>query len=136
MRLPGLQLNADVLGPHPRPLGLRPPRQAPARKLDMAAIGLVEPGDAGEQRGLAASRGPHQRHDLAGCDAEANSAERPDLRVGDMIEAVEVDRGNDGSSRRHFHWKLFDISSHWSTLSAPFGAENVRVATLPPFAKM
>ena len=127
----GLLQHPDVPSPEPRPLGFGAARHSATGHLDAPSIGLVEAGDAGKERRFAAAGGTDEGHHFRRAHGQARAAQRPHLRVADVKEAVEVHR-RDG--RRHRHWKLFDIRSHWSTLSAPLGAENVTDATFPPLA--
>jgi hypothetical protein len=98
---------------------------------DTSSIRVVEAGDAGEQRRLAGARGTDERHHFRRAHGQARAAQRPHLRVADVEKAVKVHRRD---SRHQRHWRLFDIKSHWSALSAPLGAENVTDATFPPLA--
>src|SRR6516164_4816667 len=127
----GLLQQPNVPCPEVRPLGFGTARHSSTRDLDVPSIRLVEAGYAGKQCRLAAARGADQSHHLLRAHGEARAAQCLHLRVTDVKESVKLHR-RDG--RGHRHWKLFDIRSHWSTLSAPLGAENVTDATLPPFA--
>ncbi len=110
---------------------LRWPNRLPACARDRhgPAIGFVEPGRAGQQRGLAAARRPHQRDGLAPADRERGAAQGPDFRAGTVVDAEKVRDVEDGGA--HLHRNESAMSFHWSALSAPAGAESVRIASLP-----
>jgi hypothetical protein len=60
----------------------------------LAAGGLVEAADDVHQRGLAAARGPHDRHHLALADGERDAAEGMDLHVAHGVGFNEILDGN------------------------------------------
>ena len=97
-------------------------------------IGVVEQDlhPTGNTANSPASRRPRQPPDVfSPPTVQARAPQRPYLRAADVKKAIEIHR-RDG--RRHRHWKLFDIISHWSALLAPLDAENVTDAIFPPFA--
>ena len=78
-------------------------RSAPVRRdigctadADGAAVGLVEPGQAGQQGGLARSRRAGHGDDLAAPDGERDTAEGQRLVVAGVEEAV-ADRSADST---------------------------------------
>jgi len=75
-QIAGLQHDADRGGPAPRSLRLRPPRELHALQHHVAAIRLVEPGEAGQQGRLAAAGGAHESHQLARGHAHADTPQR------------------------------------------------------------
>ena len=81
---------ADFGGAQGRALGFRPPRHLPPVKRHCAAIGFIQPGDAGEQGRFAAARWSLQRHRLAARHAKAGSAQGAHFGVAGMEEAEEI----------------------------------------------
>ena len=61
-----------------------------------AALRLIEAGDEPQQRGLAAARGPEQRHEIAAGDREVDSGQRVNLAAGlgpeGAVHAFQRDR--------------------------------------------
>ena len=78
-------------------------------KLDLAAVGNVEPGKARKQRGFPASRGPDERYELARPDREADAPQGAGLVVAGVEETIDI-VGRDG--RHHCHRKLLEIRFH------------------------
>ena len=58
-----------------------------AVEQDLALVGELEPGDDAQERGLAAARGPEQRHQLAGRERQAHVVERDEAaeRLADIL---------------------------------------------------
>ena len=70
----------------------------------LAAVGVVEAGEAGEQRRLPRSRRPDHGDDLAAVDPQRHAAQGERLVVAGVEEAVEVhrvDRSGRGSGHGH-----------------------------------
>ena len=91
-----LEDDADVAPAQPGELVLGPPGHQLAGHHDVPSSGDVEPGHQVEQRRLAAPRGPHQGHELAGRDGQVDAAQRPHRRVlglEGLAHAVSTSQG-------------------------------------------
>ena len=86
----GLPQEADVTRPKLRPQRLRSARQPLAHQLDMAAVGFVQSGEAGEKRGLPASGRPHDGDQLAGPHPQAHPAQRQGFVFAEVKKAIEL----------------------------------------------
>jgi hypothetical protein len=75
-KVAGLQDYANVAGAKLRSQGLGPPSKALTHQFDMPAVRLVQPGEASEQRRLAAARRSHDGYELAGIELEAHAPQR------------------------------------------------------------
>ena len=64
----------------------------PLSQIDRALIGLVEPGNETECRGLSAARGAEQRHELSDGEVEGQPVERLHCTVAPR-HAVKPNRG-------------------------------------------
>src|SRR6476660_4900650 len=132
-QIAALQENADVACPQSCLRHLGSSRDPLAHDLDGAAIGIIQSGETGQQRGLATAGGSFQNAELAGGERESDPTESDDLLGANVIEAIDLGRLE--NLAHDFQWNELDIIRHWSTLSAPAGAARSRVTSLP-FRKM
>ena len=72
---------------------------AHAVDLDVPRAGLLEPGDAAERGGLAASRRAEEHEELAGRDVERERVERRGVRPEPLGELAEGDGGHGREDR-------------------------------------
>ena len=126
----------DLLVEHPdrpraqaRAVLLRAPGQALAVYPDHAAVGLVEAGEAAQQRRLARPRRPAERDDLARRDGQAHALQGERLVVAD-VEEPEQPVGLEHGGHRVNRSESVTIR-HGSTLSAPLGPLSVRTTSRP-----
>src|SRR3954454_13403757 len=119
---------ADRPGAYPRPLHLRTAGEALTGDPHLPAVGLVEPGEAVQQRRLARTRGPGDGHQLAALDVQRDATQRERLVVTGVVEAVEPV----GLQDHTVHRSESVTARQGSTLSAPFGPLSVRIAYFPP----
>ena len=82
---------------------------------DLAA-GLLEPGDAAQQRGLAAPGGADEREDLAGRDVEVDGADR--VVLGVRLRRAAQPQGGRGRDTRDGLGGAHDASHHRACLVA------------------
>ena len=73
-----------------------PPCDARSRHGDVSPVGLVQPGQAGDQCGLAAARRADDGEDLARGNRDRYPSQREGLVVAGVIEAIELARLHDG----------------------------------------
>ena len=72
--------------------------ERPVADRDAARVGLLEPGDAAQQRGLAAARGAEQRHHLAARQREGDALE--DLVLAELHAHIFDDEISHGRAPR------------------------------------
>jgi hypothetical protein len=85
-----LQEHPDPPGAQGRPGCLIAPGDPLARDQHVPAVRLVQAGQAGQQRGLAAPRRPGHRHQLARPHRDGHAAQCECLVVPGVEEAVEL----------------------------------------------
>ena len=138
-RFPDCGEDADVLGAQsgPAPASGRWLIRSPADP-DGAAVRVVQPGQAAQQRRLARPGGPDQRHELARGHVERHTPQGQGLVVARAEEAVDRRACRDGvcgRARRRVmrcHRSESVTIRHGSTLSAPVGPARVSTACRPP----
>ncbi len=122
------------------PLRLRASRDARSHHRDVPAVGFIEPRQAGEQRGLAASRGPDHRDDLTRGDRDRDASQGEGFVITGVVEAIEVARfqdrvgrtvGRESYRHRQAVLRLSVTILQGSTLSAPTGDNKVKVVRVP-----
>src|SRR3954452_11233653 len=123
---------ADVAAAQPRPVLLRSPREALAGDLHGAAVRLVQPGQAGQQRRLPRPRRTGDRHQLARREAQRHTAKRERLVVSRVVEAVQAE-GREGLGHPD-HRTESETIRHGSTLSAPFGPDSLSTSRWPAWS--
>src|SRR3954452_9071546 len=124
---------AKVTGAHARPRLLGAPREPLAGHRDHAAVGLVEPRQARQERRLARARGPGHGDDLAGLELQRDAAQGEGLVVAGVEEAIEALRLEHRAHADHRRESL--TRRHGSTLSAPLGPLSVRTTARPLWKK-
>jgi len=125
--------HADAVEAGARPRVLRAARQAAPLDPNHAAVGLVEAGEAREQRGLARPGRAGDRDDLAAVGGQGHAAQGPGLVVAGVEEPVQVDRLEERGRAHPVHRSESVTIRHGSTLSAPRGPLSVRTAVRPPW---
>jgi hypothetical protein len=65
---------------------------------------LFEPRDHAEKGALAAARGPHQHHELAVLDAQADVVHRRDAAGIDLGQVLELDLGHARGDKDRTGW--------------------------------
>ena len=132
--------NPDPARSELRALSFGSPRDACPRHRDGSAIGLVEPGQAGDQRRLPAARRADDGEDLACGNRQRHPSQRERLVVAHVVEAIEIVRFQDRAgltsrrgARRHDQavLRLCVTIRQGSTLSAPTGDSSVSVVRVP-----
>src|SRR5215472_3277216 len=109
-----------------------PPGDAMPGDEYVAAIWLVQAGQAGEQGGLAAARRPDHGYHLAAVHRDRDAAQREGLVVAGMEEAVElVGAQQRCRARGHAHRKLSETMRQGSTLSEPTALDRLSNAPWP-----
>src|SRR6266513_2627721 len=128
-----LEHEADAARAYRIAPGLGPTADALASDVHATPVGLVESGQAGEQRRLSRSGRSHDRDHLARFDGQRHASQREDLLVTGVEEAIEiggVERRNGGGGN-HRQLNASVMRRHTSTLSEPAGAASVMIASLP-----
>ncbi len=123
-----LEQHPDQPRPQDGPLGIGPVADPVAVDPHRAPVGVVEPRQAGQQRGLARAGRAGDRHHLSWRHLQRDAAQGSGLLLGRPVEAVELL----GPQDHGVHRKESDMVRHGSTLSAPTGPDRVSTAT-PPF---
>lgn len=141
----GLQQDTDPASPYAGPLGLRPVTDPLPADVDGAAVGFVQPGQTGQQGGLARPGRPDDRDALPAPHLKGDSAQRQGFLLARPVEPVQIPRRQRGRVRgllgecaggvHHCHLKESVTIRHGSTLSAPTGPDSVRSTCRPPWKK-
>src|SRR6266446_4020586 len=123
-----LEQRADVTGAQRRALALGAVADPGLPNVDAAAVGLVQAGQAGQQRRLARAGRPGHGDYLARRHDEGDAAQGQGLLVTDPVETVEL-AGPQHGHRSHRN-ELVTVR-HGSTLSAPAGPPRSTTASVP-----
>ena len=106
-----------------------PPGQALAHQLDVAAVGLVQSGEAGKQGRLAAARRSREGDEVPppGAGATRRAMRRSRRHRCDRSGTTQIPP----AAACHCHRNELAMWFHWSALSAPSGAARSIVASRP-----
>ena len=86
----GLHQHADMASAQTSPCCFGPPRQALSHDVHMTAIGLVQTGEAGEERRLATPGRADQGDHLAGVELHIDASQRRRLIVAHVEEPIQL----------------------------------------------
>jgi hypothetical protein len=86
-----LQKDSDFRGAKSGSFRFRAARKAFAKQRDMAAIGLIQACQAGEQSRFATTGGAHNQNNFTDLNLEAHAAKGESLFVPDMKKPIQVD---------------------------------------------